>query len=530
MRAPWHYRLRAWLARAVSPQANFDAASMGSRTRHMQGPRGPVDDLSHRSVSIMRARSRHMIRNQPAARRAAAVLATQVVGTGITPSSPHADLEEYLKLVRDHQRQVGVVQGQSLASVQRLAFRTVFSDGAALVLRQRRTLQQMRDRDLVTPWQLEVLSPDQLATERDDGLRIRGGIETDDTGWIVAYHLYRTHPDARHAWDRDIVRISAADVAYLWVDDEPGQLVGLPWLQAVMLRLEDWDQLSHAQVVKQKVAAMWAGFIKRAFGGGTIDATANPEIDLEPGRMQYLQPGEEVEFGQPPSADGYIEVATVQGREVSSGVGVTYEDLTGDYSQVNYSSARMGALVSRAIVNQHQLELMVGRLCGPLGRWLIEAAEGFGYDVPVADEGDRSPALRWTPPPRDLIDPEREIMAINDAIVVGVTSRQEEIRKLGRDPAEVDRERAQDAEREASLGLVKTEGDGATGEDLQTTALNGAQVTSMVEVLTAVASGMLPAESAIRILMRAFQLPREDAEAMVNPAESFEQETQEEAA
>lgn len=69
---------------------------------------------------------------------------------------------------------------------------------------------------------------------------------------------------------------------------------------------------------------------------------------------------------------------------------------------------------------------------------------------------------------------------------------------------------------------VTTTPDGAS-DDVAKTALNGAQVTSMVEVLGQVAAGLLPAESAIRILMRAFQMTREEATAMVNPADGFEQ-------
>ena len=56
------------------------------------------------------------------------------------------------------------------------------------------------------------------------------------------------------------------------------------------------------------------------------------------------------------------------------------------------------------------------------------------------------------------------------------------------------------------------------GADLQATALNGAQVSSMVEVLAQVGVGGLAPESAIRILMRAFQMSRSEAAAMVDPA------------
>lgn len=473
---PWHVRLRAWLARKLSPRAqlDFDGSTTGARGSGLVSSRGFVDDLSVRTVRDLRARARYMVRNLSMARRAASVLTTHVVGTGIMPSSADDGLEAYLALVRDPQQLIGIRQGQTLASVQRLAFRTLFVEGAALVVRQRRTIQQIQDRDLVTPFQLEVLSPDQLSTERDDGFRIRGGIETDETGWIVAYHMYRTHPDARHAWDREIVRVDAEDIAYLWLDEEPDQLIGITWLQSVMLRIDDWDQLSGAQVVRHKVAAMWAAFVHRAFGGSDPPVTEQQQIDLQPGRVQYLRPGEEVTFGEPPGADGYLDVSTVAGREIAAGTDLTYEDLTGDYSQVNYSSARMGALVSRSRIEQIQTDVMIARLCSVLGRWLVEAAEDMGVMVPKEPLGDHRPTLRWTPPARELVDPGREVSSINDAIAAGITSRAAEIRKLGRDPVEVDRERADDARREADLGLQSETPSARLDIDRLAEELNGA--------------------------------------------------------
>lgn len=454
MNIPWHIRLRAWAARLISPFAHYDGATRGDRGTALSGPTTFVDDLSLRAVADMRARARHMVRNRALARRAASVITTHVVGTGIMPSSQHAEFDAYLGMVREPQRQIGTVQGQTLASVQRLAFRTVFTEGAALVVRQRRTPEQMRQRDLVTPFQLQVLSPDQLATERDDGVRIRGGIETDETGWIVAFHLYRQHPGSRFAWDQEIVRMPAEDVAYLWSDDEPGQLIGMTWLQAVMLRIDDVEQLSGAQVVRHKVAAMFAAFVQRAFGGGADPENSDSDtIPLVPGRVQYLNPGEEVTFGEPPGADGYLDVTTGAGREIAAGAGLTYEDLTGDYSKVNYSSARMGALVSRSEIEQHQNNIMIARFGASIGRWLVEGAELLGIDVPDELTGDGSPALRWTPPARELLDPGREVTGIGDAIALGLTSRSEEIRKLGRDPEEVDRQRAADRKREERMGL-----------------------------------------------------------------------------
>lgn len=58
-------------------------------------------------------------------------------------------------------------------------------------------------------------------------------------------------------------------------------------------------------------------------------------------------------------------------------------------------------------------------------------------------------------------------------------------------------------------------GDVAPTDDLQKTALNGAQVTSLVEVIKQVATGQLPRETGIEVIVVAFQVSREDAERMM---------------
>jgi SPP1 gp7 family putative phage head morphogenesis protein len=58
----------------------------------------------------------------------------------------------------------------------------------------------------------------------------------------------------------------------------------------------------------------------------------------------------------------------------------------------------------------------------------------------------------------------------------------------------------------------------AQGVDLQSQALNGAQVSSLVDVIQKVASGLLPRDSAVGILQVAFQLTTEQAEKILSTA------------
>jgi capsid protein len=56
----------------------------------------------------------------------------------------------------------------------------------------------------------------------------------------------------------------------------------------------------------------------------------------------------------------------VQLHAIAAGVGLTYELLTGDLSQVNYSSIRAGLLEFRRRMEALQWQLLVPGLCRPV--------------------------------------------------------------------------------------------------------------------------------------------------------------------
>ena len=61
---------------------------------------------------------------------------------------------------------------------------------------------------------------------------------------------------------------------------------------------------------------------------------------------------------------------------------------------------------------------------------------------------------------------------------------------------------------------------GATS--VQEAALNGAQISSMVQIVQSVADGMLPPESAIQMMMVAFpNMSEAEARAIINPSAAF---------
>jgi capsid protein len=82
-----------------------------------------------------------------------------------------------------------------------------------------------------------------------------------------------------------------------------------------------------------------------------------------------------------------------------------------------------------------------------IARWTNEA-------IGITTGGASNIKFTWTPPRREMIDPGTEIAAAKEAIRSGLSSRSEEIRKLGLDPDDLEAEIAGDNERADAAKLI----------------------------------------------------------------------------
>jgi lambda family phage portal protein len=233
-------------------------------------------------------------------------------------------------------------------------------------------------------------------------------------------------------------------------------------MAGIALNLQDLADHQDAELMRQKIAACFAVFrVQPDMGEGEI---ANPiGSSLRPGAVYDLGPGEDVRFGEPPGVNGFEEFSRVVLRSVASGLGITYEALTGDLSNVNFSSARMGRMEMDRNISSWQWTMMVPQFCQPLGEWFREAWMMQGNPAGLAEM-----RVSWVPPHRILVDPAREVGALVDKVRAGFASRQGVIRELGHDPERLLAEQAEDAAQADAAGLVfdsdprRTSGTGLT--------------------------------------------------------------------
>ncbi len=317
---------------------------------------------------------------------------------------------------------------------------------------------------LSVPLQLQLLEPEHLpSTETrrlENGNYLRSGIEFNAIGQRVAYRLYREHPgDASNPMtSSELVRVPAEWVLHLFRPIRPGQLRGQPWLTQVLLKLHELDQYDDAELVRKKTAAMFAGFVVKNSSASPIlgeKATAGgtPVASLEPGTLQILLPGEDIKFSNPADVGASYETfMRVQLRSIAAGMGITYEQLTGDLTGVNYSSIRAGLLEFRRRCEQFQHQVIVFQMCRPIWRRWIDLAILSGA---LPKQSDVAPyySVKWIPPGFAWVDPLKDIRAQMMAVRAGFKSRAEIVSEQGYDAEAIDREIAADNARADALGL-----------------------------------------------------------------------------
>ncbi|RWR31349.1 phage portal protein [Sinirhodobacter populi] len=446
--------LRRVAARAqISTLMNYDAASRGRRAYGWKAPATAADAAAFGSRARMRQLSRDMVRNRPYAARAKDVIVANVVGAGIMPSirsendNAKATVQDLLErhLLTPSLDSLGEYD---LLEMQQIAMSAVFTDGEVLLRRRWRTGSY--GVGLPLPYQVEMIEVDCLDTtvqSYGDNLVIEG-VEYGPTGAIEAYHLYNEHPGAvRHRKALQSSRVHWSDVIHIRRMDRPGQLRGVPWLAPVMMTLGEISDYQEAQILKQKISSLMAVMIKWASGSVRGEKPGAGLEELAPGAIVDLPEGAEPVTVNPPTVEGYDDFMTVALRSVAVGIGITFESLSGNLRQVNFSSGRMGRNEMDRLIHMWRRSMMIMQFGVGMERWFREGLAIAGHKgIPFN--------LDWTPPRRILIDPTREIPAMIEEVEAGLASRQGVQRELGRDPDRIRAERKQDEEADKASGLT----------------------------------------------------------------------------
>jgi lambda family phage portal protein len=430
-------RSRFFQSEAKGLMRKYEAAAHGRRTAGWKATSSSANTEIHQALVTLRNRSRDIARNNPYGESAVGKIADNVTGIGIIPTPVLSSRPQEKKIKQLWQSWAGETTCDfdghlDFYGIQNLVMRTVVESGECIVRKR-----IINDKNLPLALQLQVLEGDFIDTMKHgpiDGGYIFYGIEFNTAGKIVAYWLYENHPGDNYNFNVTMKsnRYPASDIIHVFEKKRPGQFRGVPVGVASMLRMKDLDEYGDAQLIRQKIAACFTAFVTdSAQPITTTTATKGDELTekVEPGIIQYLKPGQDITFGTPPAAEGYESFTKSQLGGIALGYGMDYVTFTGDLSNVNFSSGRMGWLEFQRKVGQWQWKTFVPMFCKKAWIWFEEMAAIYNHIRP-----GQNIQVRWSTPRREMINPEVETAATVDSYQNGLTSWSDAVLEMGNDP------------------------------------------------------------------------------------------------
>lgn len=442
-------QLEAQLARRVLGE--FEAAKQTRRTANWWASNsGPNSDLRQAWYWLVK-RHQDLADNDAYASRAIGVIVNNWIGDGIM-STPQGATRRYSQAWKNWAEtpESDFYGIHDWYGNQAVGARTTAVRGAVLV--RKRVRPELLDNYGLVPLQIQMLEPDWLDFNKDNGVDILFGQQFDKSGRLQGYWIRDQHPgESLLATGIKIQStfVPKQEISLHFDSRRAGQRMGLPFGTAAILTLRDMGDIRVSQQMKDKIAACFFGVVSEPDGLQSTDGNPIAFDTIEPGAVEYLPPGRSFQAFSPPSSGDFVNTHKEYARAVAAAYEITYESMTGDLSNVNYSSFRGGWLEFSRRIAYLRGKVSVPGMLSPVCRWHDELAQMAGLL--------RGP-MTWThtPPRREMIDPTREIPALIDAVRAGIMSLSEVQRAFGYVPEEVITELAQDMERAKRAGLTLT--------------------------------------------------------------------------
>ena len=315
---------------------------------------------------------------------------------------------------------------------------------------------------------IQVIDPDRLSNPQNqyDNQTMRGGVQVDHLGAPQAYYIRRAHLgdwfNAGDAMTWDLIpretEWGRPLVVHSFVADRAGQhRGGIGIFNPVMQRLKMLTQYDGAELDQAVIGALFGAYIESPFdpqvvasalgNGSELSAYqteraayhTNKNIALAGARIPHLFPGEKfttVEAKHP--ATQFADFQATFLRNVASATGMSYEQVSSDWSKSNYSSAR-GALLEAWKTMSRRRAHFVTSFANPIfSAFTEESFDVDGLPLPsgapdfVECRGAYS-ACKWLGPSRGVIDVVKEVQGSMLSMEAGLSTLEEQGSELGVD-------------------------------------------------------------------------------------------------
>lgn len=352
---------------------------------------------------------------------------------------------------------------------------------------------------------IQMIDTDRLCNPNGemDTQRLRGGIERDRYGAPIAAHFLMAHPqdliddDSSYTWKRVPFRKpwGRVQIIHIYEQTRPGQTRGVSAMVAALKEMKITKKFRDVVLQNAVVNATYAASIEsdlpsdvvyQAMGGGNLGAEAiekyamgylgaiskyagnSKNMHIDGVKIPHFFPGTRLQLrpaGQPGGVGTEFETSLL--RYIAAALGVSYEELSRDFSKTNYSSAR-AAMNNTWKHLQAKKKIVADKFASHVYRlWLEEAlnkgridsapknATALWYSNP--EFADAFSACEWIGASRGQIDELKETQAAVLRLKYNLTTKEDELARLGKDWRKVGLQRKREMALDKTYGLVTEE-------------------------------------------------------------------------
>ncbi len=444
-------------------------AAGGSRL--LSGMNGSVDinsDIKH-GLDRVRMRAREAFQNDALLARYENAIIENVIGhkgieTMVAGMFPDGTLDAngnaIIQSRFDAWMETAMANNESWLNCQNCTMQTVPRDGEVL-------LRFIRER---TGLKLQLLPADHLDINHNDilsnGNRVVSGVEVNDFGAHIAYHIWQQNPNDRLMKSPKYnkrLRIPVADMMLINLPTHPNQIRGMPWVTTVLADIYHLAEYIKTELINARVAASKGIFLTKPIGESTNDdplAKKQAKEDgyykseVEPGSIESLPDGWTYNAFNPSNpGERFDPFVTRIMKRIASGLSVSYATISGDVSDANYSSMRAGALIERATYKRIQ-QWMIDKVCKRVYlEWLrVELLTG-NSNIPMSKYFKFS-RVKFVPRNFPFVDPAKDLQAIEQELTLGLTTEIQLCAERGLNYEDILKERAEVRRLQAKYGEI----------------------------------------------------------------------------
>lgn len=426
---------------------------------------GSANEDIQENLSTLRQRSRDLYAGVPLATSAIKTMRTNVVGTGLTLKSQidyeflgmtEEQAEELESTIEREfalfEEECDIERFDNFAELQQLAFANWLLSGDVIAL-----LPHTKRVGVPYDLRIQLVESDRVCTPLGKELdpHFIGGVETNNEGETVAYHVLNIHPlsfsteEPAPEWTRVKAfgeKTGRRNVIHIMNRERIGQRRGVPFLAPVVEALKQLGRYMDAELVAAVVSGMFAVFIQKSdnsadgssFGEVVPESeqvsTSDNDIEIGNGSIIDLEEGETANAVSPgrPNAnfDGFVIAIS---RQIGAALEIPYELLIKNFT-ASYSASRGALLEAWKAINMYR-NWLAKDFCQPIyEEWLAEAvakgriiAPGFFSDVAIRKAYS---GAEWNGPSQGLLNPVQEVQAAELRVNNGFSTRAREAREI----------------------------------------------------------------------------------------------------